>query len=404
MAVFASLPPPVTNEDALLPQYLCADSLPAFRVWRLLGVVLAMIPKLTTLFLVLGRSMPAPTYQQYLIDRTLGGGGTAEERANVFRATHQSCEFLAIRVLVMEHIPISIGYPVLPELQVLVLDHISDCAPLFDTYGGEKIVDDLRELCPQLRYIQTKGYLHHRRIRATVRSTSMRSLLLRKTRFLMAELPYIQTAHPNLTSLRIVIFSETGDDSIVHSFEALGKLRYLQYLSVTTPHDLSWHVFDLAPSMSLTMSPFLRGMEYLQHLRVDFIWLAARSNPSQLFHIASLLPPSIKSLHLLDYWGIAITSGLPERYPGFPDDMPAIDFIHLVLEHLLESFTSMGLTSLREVKLSSKEYAKDRWRTTAIRASLNSLTWRFWRAGICFTVTGLEEAREEEDGWWLNLD
>ncbi|KAI1733659.1 hypothetical protein F4680DRAFT_393402 [Xylaria scruposa] len=399
MAVFTSLPPPVTEQDALLHQFLDADNLTAFRAWRLLSVVLAIVPKLTTLFLALGRLMPGPIYQQHLIDTELGGGGTAEERESLFRLRQRAYEFLAIGALVTDPILTSIGYPLLPELQVLILDHISNVPPLFQSFNSSFVIDDLEELCPQLRYIQTKDCISPSDFGEPVRSTSMRNLLVRQQLYTLSSLPHIQAAYPNLTSLRIVVAKYVEDDTRIYSFEALAKLQYLQYLSMTTPHDLTWTNSD----PNLTMSHFLRRMESLQHLRIDFIWLAARNNPSRLFHIASLLPPSIQSLHLLDYWAISMTSTRRDKYPVFPDNKSAAEFMHLVLENLLQSYSSMGLTSLREVKLSSREYAKDRSRLTGARGSLNSLIWRFSRARIRLTVTGLEEARDEEEGWWLNL-
>jgi hypothetical protein len=228
----------------------------------------------------------------------------------------------------------------------------------------------------------------------------MRSLLVRKQTFPASALSRVQAAYPNLASLRIDVFSGYHHDPLTDSFKDLAKFRHLQYLSMTTPHDLMWNYFPPHP----TMPPFLRRMESLQHLRVDFIWLATRSDPSPLLHLASLLPRSIKSLHLIDYWGVDMTSIRLDKHPEFPDDMPALEFMYLVLESLLQSYTSMGLTSLREVKLSSMEYAESHRSSTAARISAHSFIRQFWQAGIRLTMTGLEEARDEEEGWWLNLD
>ena len=106
-------------------------------------------------------------------------------------------------------------------------------------------------------------------------------------------------------------------------------------------------------------------MEFLQHLRVDFVWLVPRGNPTQLLRIASFLPPSIKSLHLLDHWGVDMTSFAMAKYPEFPEGMLPVEFLHLVLQSLLESYTSMGMINLREVKLSSLECVRHRllWMT-----------------------------------------
>jgi len=135
VAVFASMPPPVTEEDTLLHQFLDADNLAAFRAWRLLAVVLAMIPKLTTLFLALGRLMPGLMYRRYLIDTELGGGGggggTAERREHLFNLRQRAYKFVAIGALVNDPILTTIGYPLLPELQILILDYISNIFPLF---------------------------------------------------------------------------------------------------------------------------------------------------------------------------------------------------------------------------------------------------------------------------------
>jgi hypothetical protein len=44
VALFASLPPPITEEDTLFHLFLGSDNLAAFPAWRLLTVVLATIP------------------------------------------------------------------------------------------------------------------------------------------------------------------------------------------------------------------------------------------------------------------------------------------------------------------------------------------------------------------------
>ncbi|RFU27784.1 hypothetical protein B7463_g8563, partial [Scytalidium lignicola] len=395
--VFTSLPPPVTEKDTLLHQYLHGDNLAEFRAWQLLGVVLAIIPKLTTLFLVLGRLMPGLRIQPRLLYYEFGDReSTAEERADLFKFRQEAYEFFAIRLL--DPVLASAGYPFLPELQILILDHISNVPPI--AFNNDGVIEDLQRLCPQLRYIQTKSRIHlANAVEEPACSTSMKSLLVRNQRFPASDFPRMQVIYPNLISLRIVLLSGHETHPLFDSFKALTKLRHLQYLSMTTPHDITWAFLDRHP----TMSPFLHQMESLQHLRVDFIWLTPRNNPSRLLHIASLLPPSIKSLHLLDYWAIAMTSTDRDKYPVFPDDMPALEFLHLMLENLLRSCTSMGLINLKEVKLSSIQYAKGRMLTIA-RASLSSLIRQFWQAGICLTMTGLEEARNEEEGWWLNLD
>ncbi|KAI1824554.1 hypothetical protein F4861DRAFT_548562 [Xylaria intraflava] len=395
VAVFTSLPPPVTEEDALLHEFLQAGNLTAFRAWRLLSVVLAIIPRVTTLFLALGRLMPGPRHQQWLIDVELGGGGTPEEREDLFRFRQTAYESEATRALLWDPLLKSIGYPLLPELRVLILDHISNSAPTFPAFDIGDIINHITKLCPRLRYIQTKDCISLSFYNYPTRSASMKSLLVRKQLQLLSTLPLFQEYYPNLTSLRLVAAKAHGEN--IDAFAALPKLRHLQYLSLTNPHHLTW----FNPHELLTMSRYLRGMESLQHLRIDFIFLVPKSDPGLLLRLASLLPPSIRSLHLLDYWGISMTSTDRDRHPVFPDNKSAAEFMRLMLENLLQGYSSMGLASLRKVKLSSGEYAKD---CTGTRESLKKLIWEFSRAGICLTVTGHEEAREEEEQWWLNLD
>lgn len=404
-AVFAALPPPVTDEDALFHRFLNADNLAQLRAWQLLAVILAIMPKLTTLFLVIGHLLPPPRMQQVYIDEELDGGGTAEERADLILFRQETFELIAIRALITEDemIPTTLGRPILPELQLFMLDHTSDTTPFVGACRGEDVVDGLLRLCPQLRYIQTKGSLHFLRLSEPAPSTSMKSLLVRRVIFPTSDFPTLVEMQPNLASLRIVLLD--GDehhnpDSWGRSFEELTKLRQLRYLSLTTPHDISWSGSHSHP----IMPPFLRRMGSLQHLRVDFIWLAAINDPSPLLHLASFLPSSIKSLHLLDYWGVDMTSTRRDKYPEFPDGILPLEFMHQVLENLLQNSASMGLTSLRHVRLSSLECTRDRLHWTTIRISHHSLMRRFQEARICLEMTGLEEAREEEDGWWLNLD
>ncbi|KAH8807672.1 hypothetical protein F5884DRAFT_789815, partial [Xylogone sp. PMI_703] len=237
-------------------------------------------------------------------------------------------------------------------------------------------------------------------------STSMRSLLVRNQLFPVSNLPRIQATYPNLVSLRMIISDAYEQSHLTHSFEGLTRFRHLQYLSMTTTHKLTWSGLERSYWLHSndTMPPFLRQMKSLQYLRVDFIWLAPRDDPGQLLHIASQLPTSIKSLHLLDYWGIAMTKTRHDMYPVFPNNMPPLEFMYLVLESLLQNYSLMGLTSLREVKLSSMQlYAWDLMITPTAFESRRRLIEKFSQAGICLTLTGLREVRREEDEWWLNL-
>ncbi|KAI1366864.1 hypothetical protein F5Y08DRAFT_350756 [Xylaria arbuscula] len=405
--VFASLPFPISDKDILLHHYLNADNISSFRFWRLLAAILAILPKITTLFLSLGWLMPGPELQQSLIDTELGGGGTSAQREQLFRLQQKTHEVFAIAALLeryssWEDYPLtSLGYPLLPELQVLILDHTSDRSPRFEAVNIDYIVDDLNELCPRLRYIQTKSSISPSPLREPIlRGTNMRHLLLRRQRSTISTLPQIQAIYPNLTSLCIIGTMLESAGAADNAIQALASLQRLQRLSLSTPHNLTWYNQD----PYLPLSKVLRQMISLQHLRIDMIWLADRSDPSLLFRIASVLPTSIQSLHLLDYWAVSMTSFQWERHPVFPENMSALEFMRLVLENLLQNCRVEGLTNLREVKLSSREYAKDRSHWTGARQSLFRLIWRFLQAGIRLIVNGHEEARDEEDDWWLNLD
>lgn len=388
-AAFASLPPPATAEDALIHKLSHAHNLDEFHPYQLLAAVLVMLPKLTTLFLAVG-----------IMDMEAGEEVVSADGHRLIRQIPGAYEFMAIRALALddELIRSSIGHPLLPELHVLILDHIRDPPLWFESTGTP--VSDLQLISPQLRYIRIRGpACLGWGPKPLLPSTSVRRLLVRKAINRSKFIEDIQEIYPNLVSLRMVL--PHGWDFLYisdFSFEAITKLIHLQHLSLTSPHDLTWNV----PQGSRTLiSPFLRRMPSLKHLRVDLVWLAARSNTSQLLHIASFLPRSIESLHLLDYWGCDMTSPDKDKHPEFPLDMLPVDFLHQMLEDLLENYTSMGLISLKKVKLSVGECLLA---SKTAQQSRQSLTRRFWQGGIRLTFTGLEDAREEEDGWWSNSD
>lgn len=397
VTVFASMRPPVTEEDALLHRFLKIDNFTYFRAWRLLSAVLISIPRLTTLFLAPSEFRHEPEQFQRLRDIVLAREALLPLMLALSTVLmKKGFEFTVLKSLVEDPNLASIRHPPLPSLQVLILDHVRSTPPLFQDFTNPPIVKDLEELCPQLRYIQTKHSVSS--ARGFPRSTSMRDLVLRQRHNSFIGVPTIQRAFPSLNSLRILVTQYSTDNAKAGLFEGLDMLPKLQYLSITTPHDLSWW----APEANLTISHSLRQMKCLHHLRVDLIHLTTRANAGQLLHLASLLPPSIQSLHLLDYWGISMEDLHWMWRPAFPDNQSAVEFMRLVLKNLLQSHSSMGLTSLREVKLSSNEYDENRSDYTGARQSLDDLMGQFSQAGIRLTLTGHQEARDEEDGWWFD--
>lgn len=80
------------------------------------------------------------------------------------------------------------------------------------------------------------------------------------------------------------------------------------------------------------MSPFLwPGLPQvpLTELTTDCVWLFGRVDPSVAYQIPSLIPSSLASLHLIDYWAVPIDEEVFEEgewlryYPAFPSGRSA---------------------------------------------------------------------------------
>ncbi|KAI1811412.1 hypothetical protein GGS20DRAFT_110553 [Poronia punctata] len=394
-AVFTSIPAPVTEEDTFYHQFLHDDNLGAFRIWKLFGVVLAMMPRVTTLFLVLGDPRLGTREQELLIDYELDGRGTAEQIKCLLEVSQQPCEVRAIREAISSISP-AIGRRLLPDLQVLILDHIGNNLTSLDAFRDDVVVCDLHQHCPQLRYIQSKASIFPRSYRKIEPSTSMRSLTMRKQLYPVSCIARLHEIYPNLTSLRMVIRNGSDDPHLAlpASFEPLTKLRHLQYLSMTTPHHLGWS----APRSTPTMLHFLRQMESLQHLRIDLIWLATRSEPAQLVFLASFLPPCLETLHLIDYWGTTMTGGRSTGYFEYSDLILSNVFLRTILASLARGCVSVGLTSLKEVKISSdRSYPPG-----SLQLDFVAMARQFQECGIRLIKGGIDKVRQEEDEWWLS--
>jgi hypothetical protein len=93
-------------------------------------------------------------------------------------------------------------------------------------------------------------------------------------------------------------------------------------------------------------------MTALNHLTTEVLWLFGKTNPSAL-DVESLLPPSLVSLHLVDYWGV---SKWKEYYPDFPDDSTPLEFLTKTMRHLHIGCYTV-LSKLKAVRLTSPYFS-----------------------------------------------
>jgi hypothetical protein len=145
-------------------------------------------------------------------------------------------------------------------------------------------------------------------------------------------------------------------------------------------------------------------MTALNHLTTETLWLFGQTNPFPL-DVESLLPHSLISLHLVDYWG---TSEWERFYPDFPDESSPLDFLTKVMQHLhLGCYTV--LSKLKAVRLTSPyfsgffsgsteypsigdDYQRD------IQVFIDTFLQSFAEVGVEFSVAPYDSL--EENGQW----
>lgn len=155
----------------------------------------------------------------------------------------------------------------------------------------------------------------------------------------------------------------------------------------------------------------------LTELTTDCVWLFGHKDPSVAYRIPSLLPSSLVSLHLIDYWAVPVDEEVVEGgealgyYPTFPSGLTPLGFLDKVFAILRESCT-VEHASLKRITLSSPLFDEDgRWSTpgtrpvdrAAVRAWQAGAGGAFSRLGVSFTFTTMMDLESKIKSSWARM-
>jgi len=161
-----------------------------------------------------------------------------------------------------------------------------------------------------------------------------------------------------------------------------------------------WAITGLPP----LLSPGLPQVP-LTELTTDCVWLFGREDPSTAYEVPSLLPSSLVSLHLIDYWAVPVDEEVVERgerlgyYPMFPSSLTPIHFLEKVFT-ILHSSCAAEHARLKHITLSSPIFDETgRWSTpdTQPLDRADVQLWKenasntFSQIGVRFSFTTMRE-------------
>ncbi|KAG8156867.1 hypothetical protein KVR01_013280 [Diaporthe batatas] len=326
--------------------------------WRLLGAILALCPKIASLFLLHGcEDVPEGSYMRFSPEmRALEPLLWRYEEAD----GHGNPGFLGPS-----------GYGFLADLQHLIIE----------THEDEQSQDRARFVIffflansPRLRRVEIKGNLCHRGIWACFTqypnsklvADSVKELVLMRTQGPRDDIMATMLSFPKLVSLQAeyddasYMFNTTITPALPFTISsALLRLAdTLETLSLTTGPTSYGHwsyIEDYPPSLTS-----LSQMSKLKDLTTESMWLFGRQDVGIALQIPHLLPPSLVRFRLIDYWGT--THDTPrdyqpdslKYYPDFPNQWTTAEFYSNVLMSLVRD-SSPSLPDLGEVTLVSKQ-------------------------------------------------
>lgn len=173
-----------------------------------------------------------------------------------------------------------------------------------------------------------------------------------------------------------------------------------------------WIVADIPP----LLSPGLPQVP-LTELTTDCVWLFGREDPSTAYQIPSLLPSSLVSLHLIDYWAVPVDEEVVEEgqrlgyYPVFPSGLTPLGFLDKVFAILHDSCAAEH-ARLKHITLSSPMFDEDgRWSTpdtqpvdrADVRAWQAKAGSAFSRIGVRFSFTNMNKMEKSIRASWARM-
>jgi len=407
--------PPAVAEDISIIRRLNLDPSNSltFRHFQIFGAILGMTLQLESLFTTLGCVSPGvimagryPECPELLgIERLLAP-------AQWMYGEHESISSVDL--------PTS-SLRALKSLRTITLEAHSGAAA--QTNPPALVLRLFLEFCPCLERIEIKASNHWRCLLTDQRRSeeprpgvvhgNVKELILRWAYFPQSSLPVIGRVFPNLRRL----YAEWGDESNYTSPNygspgmgwqsesdispgLAGLEQTLELLHLTTKPGSSW----VEPSFPSVLFPTLGRMTTLNHLTTETLWLFGKANDFTL-DLESLLPPSLISLHLIDYWGV---SEWDSFYPDFFDGSNQFELLTKIMRHLHVGCYTF-LSKLKAIRLTSPYFSGffnrytqylskgDDYRRKVQDFSDNFLR-SFEEAGVEFSIAPYDTL--EENGQW----
>jgi hypothetical protein len=328
--------PPASAEDVFIVRRLNLDpnNPRTFRAFQILGAILGMASQLKALFTLLGSVSDGVLQRGWIpqCPELLSIGRLLAPETWMY-GRYESANIVDLP-------PISLH--ILQSLRTITLEpHYEKNTQI---YYPTSVLELITRSCPYLERIEIKGINHWRlmfsdntrseELKPGLVNGNAKELILRRAWHPQSSLPVIGSVFPNLRQL----YAEWDDGSNDtwpgrhwptdrDICKGLSRLEQtLEVLHLTTTPGSSWQRSNF-PSL---LSPALGRMKASNHLTTETLWLFGKTSPSAL-DIESLLPPSLVSLHLVDYWGV---SEWEEFYPDFSDGSNPLEFLTKTMRHL----------------------------------------------------------------------
>ncbi|KAL1855822.1 hypothetical protein VTK73DRAFT_8456 [Phialemonium thermophilum] len=408
---------PNNEDDAHLASLMGIQGAESVEGWRLLGAVLGMTLRLKGLFLLhsyvfsssvarcpehdavctlLSQSdqsrgaiepVNAPVKDNPTAPHSNGGGGSSRRRF------------------------------FLQELELLVIEPHE--APFAEMFSTTLTMQRLMRNSPVLLRIETKGSTAPKAPRevgegarwgGTAVSRSVREVLHLRCALPPADVVEFPTAFPNLSSFEAEYNEivpplhqrQRRGHPVVGSL--LGVANTLETLTVTSRSRGGWG--NPPPLLGS-----LGGMRALKNLTAELGWLFGTRFPSLTQRNTGLLadlPPSLETLHLIDYWG------LPDPPPA--SGWPRLRFLDDVCTTLYAGCCSTKLAGLRDITISSPIFRSDGTVKSSSRKnaevdvvedpliSLENFYSLFATVGVRFSCVKLDSEEYILPCRWANMD
>ncbi|KAK0636462.1 hypothetical protein B0T17DRAFT_613189 [Bombardia bombarda] len=433
--------PPTDKLGQLVTRKLELTKPAHFCSGHILGAVLALCPNLAALFTVLGQT-----------DRmVMSPKGRVLRRCPEFPGLVQIPEWDLFQYLdAPVHGNTSVPYPLACQF-LLSSSHPSNLRSITiephsdrnaEMYWAAFALEPLLRSCPLIKNIEIKGGMSwrelrprgwgdHRQQQPSVLGRAVRQLVLTRATRPEDNMATVADMFPGLRAL-YAEFVETGAGTSFRApaagFQAaLAGLRgTLEVLHLTSAPGETWRFLGV-PSL---LCPVLGQMGGLKHLVADAVWLFGRQMAMDGVAAVDggllLLPPSLVSLHVIDFWGVAAMGGGREGggmaeeatamamaiaraagaayYPVFPGQTSPLEFMARWLGDLLVGCET-HLTVLKAVRVTSPLFAGLRQTETIssvdVQMHVKHFKEAFGRVGVEFSVS---DERAEHGQWeWSSI-